>query len=391
MSEEYDLSIVIPIHNEAENLRPLHEELAVTLPAIPKRAQILFVDDGSTDASSAILDEMASHDPRVTVIPLASRVGQTTALRVGFRSARGTILVPMDGDRQNDPADIPRLVRALEESGPECQAVCGWRRSRQDGFWAKKLPSRLGNWVARRIMRSPVHDTSCTLKAIRATAAKELPLYSGMHRFLPVLLAQIHGSSALREIPIHHRPRIAGRSKYGWSRAGRVLADMETLSLLWQFALDRPRRAARPLPPGALLSIVAATILLASTGATGGILAAVVGGASLYLRDGTLRLAEPLARALFRQSNPPTSNWLVQTAAPIVYVCGLVLAMASFALCISGIVFFFALGRGQMAPMLLGAGLALVAPAMCLRSLAQLGWLASLANLAAEGRETARM
>lgn len=382
MSErEYDLAIVIPVHNEAENIRPLYSEILQARDAMPKRIQIVFVDDGSTDDSDSVLAELAERDNQIVVVRLGSNRGQTTALRVGFQAARAKFLVPLDGDRQNDPSDIPKLLAALEESGSECQAVCGWRRSRQDGFWAKRLPSRMGNWMARQVTRSPVHDTACTLKAMRADAAKAIPLYADMHRFIPVLLSQQYGLRTIREIPVNHRARPAGRSKYGWGRIGRVLRDIETISLLW-----RLRGWSTSFVVSALAT-VAAMLLLWPAGAIWSALAAVFGVGSLALRQYGMRCSKFLAESAIggpiAVAPSPQSRW----PATFMYVGALILTAAALGLSIVGVAGILLTQGSYAASTLLGLGLALVAPAGFLRLLAQWEWLRRFAGEAALAAE----
>ena len=214
------LSIVIPAYNEEANVEACYHELADVAPDLGRPFEIIFVDDGSTDGTFAVLVALARADPRVRVIRFRRNAGQTAALAAGFRAARGDIVVTMDADLQNDPRDIPRLLAAL---GPY-DAACGWRVNRRDP-WAKRIASRVANAVRRRFTEDGVHDTGCTLKAFRREALGRLPLYRGMHRFLPALL-RLEGFR-VTELPVSHRPRRAGASKYGnWGRLWAGLADL---------------------------------------------------------------------------------------------------------------------------------------------------------------------
>ena len=238
------LSVVIPIKDECANLRPLHERLRSALdplcavrdgrPARLSTYEMLFVDDGSEDGSFAILKELASADPRVKVVRLRRNFGQTPALRAGIDCASGEVLVTLDGDLQNDPADIPLLLEKLDEGH---DAVFGLRANRQDHFLIRKLPSFIANWLIRRVTGVPIRDMGCTLRALRREVAEALPLYGELHRFVPVL-AQMHGASVV-QVPVRHHPRVAGKTKYGLTRTIRVLLDLITVKFLHSY-LTRP-------------------------------------------------------------------------------------------------------------------------------------------------------
>jgi hypothetical protein len=228
------LSVVVPMHNEAENVRPLHQRLSAALADLGRAFEILYVDDGSSDATLDRLVETLHEDESVRVLKLSANFGLTAALRAGFEAARGDVVVALDGDLQNDPADLPAFLQKLDEG---CDLVCGWRRVRRDGFWAKRLPSLLGNAFARLWLVMPVHDTGCTLKAMRSDLAKRLPLRRGFHRFIPSLASVFDARTA--EVVVRHHPRLQGRSKYNWTRTIDVLADMVVLSFL--IAYLRPR------------------------------------------------------------------------------------------------------------------------------------------------------
>lgn len=214
------LSIVIPAYNEEANVEACYRELADVGPELERPFEIIFVDDGSTDGTFAALATLAQTDPRVRVIRFRRNAGQTAALAAGFRAARGEIVVTMDADLQNDPRDIRRLLAAL---GPY-DAACGWRVDRRDP-WRKRIASRVANAVRQHFTGDGIHDTGCTLKAFRREALDRLPLYRGMHRFLPALL-RLEGFR-ITELPVSHRPRRAGASKYGnWGRLWAGLADL---------------------------------------------------------------------------------------------------------------------------------------------------------------------
>jgi glycosyltransferase involved in cell wall biosynthesis len=214
------LTVVIPAYNEQANVEPCYRELVGVLETLGQSFEILFVDDGSTDGTSAVLRGLASADGRVRVVRFRRNAGQTAAIHAGFRAALGAVIVTMDADLQNDPHDIPKLLAAL----PGYDAVCGWRVDRRDP-WSKRVASRIANRVRDRFTRDGVHDTGCTLKAFRREVVESLHLYRGLHRFLPALL-QIEGRR-LVEVPVSHRPRRAGVSKYGnWGRMWAGLADL---------------------------------------------------------------------------------------------------------------------------------------------------------------------
>jgi glycosyltransferase involved in cell wall biosynthesis len=214
------LSVVIPAYDEAANVEPCYRELVPVLEALGQPFEVIVVDDGSTDGTWAVLGRLAREDGRLRVLRFAANAGQTAALAAGFRAARGEVVVTLDADLQNDPHDIPKLLAAL----PGNDAVCGWRVDRQDP-WGKRVGSRVANAVRRRVTRDGVHDTGCMLKAFRREALVRLPLFRGMHRFLPALL-RAEGYRVI-ELPVGHRPRRAGRSKYGnWNRLWAGLADL---------------------------------------------------------------------------------------------------------------------------------------------------------------------
>ncbi|MDX1576493.1 MAG: glycosyltransferase family 2 protein [Kiloniellales bacterium] len=224
------LSIVIPAYNEEDNVQPLYESVMDAVGALGRDFEVIVVDDGSTDATFERLAALAAADPRLKVIKLRRNYGQTPALAAGIDHARGRILVTMDADLQNDPKDIGRLVRTLEEGH---DLVVGWRHRRQDA-WLRSWLSRIANRLIARITGVPVRDNGCTLKAFRAELIKSIPLYSEMHRFLPALMS-IHGCR-LVELRVNHRARRHGSSKYGFSRIYKVFFDLMAIKALLVFA-----------------------------------------------------------------------------------------------------------------------------------------------------------
>jgi glycosyltransferase involved in cell wall biosynthesis len=228
------LSVIVPIKDERDNVRPLHERLHTALDPLEQSYELIFVDDGSTDDSYALLEELASVDPCVKVVRLRRNFGQTAALQAGIDFSSGAILVTMDGDLQNDPADIPMLLAKLAEG---YDAVLGQRANRQDHLLSRKLPSLLANWLIRKVTGVEIRDMGCTLRAMRRDLAEALPLYGEMHRFVPVLAQQYGGR--LAQVPVRHHPRVAGRTKYNLSRTVRVLLDLMTVKFLHTY-LTRP-------------------------------------------------------------------------------------------------------------------------------------------------------
>jgi glycosyltransferase involved in cell wall biosynthesis len=226
-----ELSVVVPVFNEVENVRPLLRALHDALASLGRSFEIVVVDDGSRDGTRERLRECAERDPYLRVVLFQRNYGQTSAMAAGFDHSRGSIVVSMDGDLQNDPADIPRLVARLESG---FDIVCGWRRYRKDRFATRLLPSKLGNWLVSWVTRVPIHDTGCSLKAYRSWVIRSLTLYSEMHRFIAALAVGL--GARITELPVRHHARRAGRSKYGLGRIYRVLGDLLVIKMLIQFA-----------------------------------------------------------------------------------------------------------------------------------------------------------
>jgi glycosyltransferase involved in cell wall biosynthesis len=227
-----DLSIVIPIHNEAASLEALHRELTEAIAAGAFSCEVILVDDGSTDGSFEILSRLQAADPRIRVIQFRRSFGQTAAFAAGFAHARGRLIVTADGDLQNDPRDIPPLVARLDQGGFDI--VCGWRRERQDPWLTRRLPSQIANRIISWATGVRLNDYGCSLKVFRAEVVKPLRLYGELHRFLPALASEM--GVRIDEMPVHHRPRIHGRSKYGLSRTIRVLLDLVTVKFLLSYS-----------------------------------------------------------------------------------------------------------------------------------------------------------
>lgn len=230
-SRGIDLSVVVPVYNEADNIPALHAALTEALADLELEYEILLIDDGSDDGSAEILRALTRWDPHLRAILFTRNFGQTPALAAGFDHARGRIIVTMDGDLQNDPADIPRLLQWLDDG---YDVVCGWRRFRKDALATRLLPSRAANLLIRWSTGVPIHDTGCSLKAYRAWVVRSLELYSDMHRFIAALGAGV--GARIVELPVRHHPRRFGRSKYGLGRIFKVAADLIVIKMLIQFA-----------------------------------------------------------------------------------------------------------------------------------------------------------
>jgi glycosyltransferase involved in cell wall biosynthesis len=227
-----DLSIVIPIHNEEPNLEALYRELTEAFSGWGKSYEVILVDDGSTDKSFAILERLQLADPRLRVIRFRRNFGQTAAFSAGFDHARGRMIVTSDGDLQNDPRDIPALVKKLEDE--QLDIVCGWRRNRKDAFVSRLVPSFFANGLISWATGVKLHDYGCSLKVFRAEVVKSIKLYGEMHRFIPAIASE-QGVS-IGEAVVNHRPRLHGRSKYGISRTIRVVLDLLTVKFLLSYS-----------------------------------------------------------------------------------------------------------------------------------------------------------
>lgn len=226
---DLDLSIVVPVFNEEDNVAPLIEEILDAACKLGRSFEVILVNDGSRDSTAARLDAAAAAHPEVRIIHFAWNCGQTLALAAGMHESRGRVIVTLDGDRQNDPADMGALIRKLDE-GYAC--VSGWRRNRKDSG-LKKVPSRLANGLMRRWLGVPVHDLGCTLKAYRADALDPRELMGELHRFFVLFVIARGGRVA--ELVVNHRPRVAGKSKYGLNRVARVAADLLLIRVLHKY------------------------------------------------------------------------------------------------------------------------------------------------------------
>jgi glycosyltransferase involved in cell wall biosynthesis len=225
------LSIVVPLYNEEECVNALYEKIWNVCESLDLSYEIVFVDDGSHDRTSDLLRSIWKRNFRVRVAFFRKNYGQTAAMSAGFALALGEIIVSMDGDLQNDPADIPLLLSKLHEG---FDVVCGWRKNRQDKFWTRRVPSVIANWIIGLLTGVRIHDNGCSLKAYRASIIKLVPIYGEMHRFIPAMSTQ--ADARIAEIVVNHHPRRFGKSKYGIGRVWRVLLDIITVKLIIDFA-----------------------------------------------------------------------------------------------------------------------------------------------------------
>ena len=225
-----ELSLFLPVLDEEENLRPMHAKIRAALDELGKSAEVIYVDDGSTDKSLDVLKEIAASDDRVRVISLRRNYGQTAAMSAGIDAAKGEILIPMDADLQNDPADIRRLLEKLDEG---YDVVSGWRKNRQDKMISRKIPSQIANRVISWIGGVLLHDYGCSLKAYRREVIQDVKLYGEMHRFIPIYASW--AGARVTEIPVDHHARTMGKSKYGISRTIKVIFDLMTIKFMAEY------------------------------------------------------------------------------------------------------------------------------------------------------------
>ncbi len=225
------ITVSVPIYNERDNIAPLYERVRTALEVLGRSWELVLVNDGSTDGSAAALDAIAANDTRVTVVHFPRNFGQTAAMMAGMDHARGEIIVPMDGDLQNDPADIGRLLDKLDEG---FDVVSGWRKDRQDHAIKRNLPSRLANGLISRVSGVRLHDYGCSLKAYRRDILDGVKLYGEMHRFVPIYAAW--NGARVAEIPVQHHARVHGESKYGMERVVKVLLDLLVVKFLFRYS-----------------------------------------------------------------------------------------------------------------------------------------------------------
>ncbi|MFQ5539262.1 MAG: glycosyltransferase family 2 protein, partial [Candidatus Binatia bacterium] len=226
-----NLSVVVPVYNEEENLKPLTQEVISAVQPLGEDYELIMVDDGSTDRSFHKLSNIHREDPRIKILRLSRNFGQTAALAAGISYAKGDVIVFMDGDGQNDPKDIPVLLNKIREG---FDLVTGWRHDRQDPFWSRRLPSQIANGLISGMTRVRLHDYGCTLKAIRRDLAKDIKLYGEMHRFIPAIAFE--RGAQIAEMKVNHRSRRWGRSKYGIARTVRVILDLLTVKFMLSYS-----------------------------------------------------------------------------------------------------------------------------------------------------------
>jgi glycosyltransferase involved in cell wall biosynthesis len=229
-----ELSVIVPFYNEEDNIQRMHDAIVSAIEPLGIDFEMVFVDDGSRDRTLERAVEVARQDPRVRIVKFRRNYGQTPAMAAGIEQARGRVLITMDGDLQNDPADIATFLEKIDEGN---DIVVGWRHDRQDKLISRKIPSRIANWLIRKVTGVPIRDNGCSLKAYRATLIKEIPLYSEMHRFIPAM-ASIAGPR-IAEIKVRHHARQFGQSKYGLSRVYKVLLDLMVIKTVTSFT-SRP-------------------------------------------------------------------------------------------------------------------------------------------------------
>src|SRR6266478_964319 len=271
-----DLSIVVPLFNESGTFDELHRRLTAVLLVLGLDAEILYVDDGSTDGTREALAAVGERDPRVRVINLARNYGQTAALAAGFDAAAGDVIVAMDGDLQHAPEEIPTLLAKLDDG---YDIVSGWREQRVDNLWTRRLPSKMANWMMAKLSGVSLHDFGTTFKAYRAPVIKRIRLYGDLHRFIPALASW--GGARIAEVPIANIPRPQNQSHYGLSRTWRVMADLITVRFLLKY-VTRPLHLFGPIGIGATAvgALLALWVLAAK----------VLTGAAVFLAHGPLLL-----------------------------------------------------------------------------------------------------
>ena len=234
MRRKIETSVVIPVFDEEDCVRPLCETVRNACRSLQSSYEIILVDDGSRDRTFELLKEIHEQDPDIKVVRLRRNFGQTSAMMAGFEFAQGEVIVTMDGDLQNDPRDIPKLLEKIREG---YDVVCGWRKNRQDKLWTRRVPSVVANWIIGRVTGVRIHDNGCSLKAYRASVIKNVTLYSEMHRFIPAM-STLTGAS-IAELVVKHHPRRLGQSKYGIGRMWRVILDIFVVRMITGFT-SRP-------------------------------------------------------------------------------------------------------------------------------------------------------
>jgi len=269
MSPRPKLSVIVPFYNEEDSIRPMHAAVVKAVEPLGIPFEMVFVNDGSKDRTAEIALELALRDPRVRSVRFRRNYGQTAAMAAGIEYAQGEVLVTMDGDLQNDPADIGQLLAKIEEG---YHIVVGWRFNRQDKLVSRKIPSKIANWMIGKITGVPIRDNGCSLKAYKGSVIKEIPLYSEMHRFIPAMASM--AGPRIAELKVRHHARQFGQSKYGLSRIYKVLLDVMVIKTIVAFA-------SRPLQWFCLLSLPMAALGLSLFGV--GVIGPLLRGTALSL------------------------------------------------------------------------------------------------------------
>ncbi len=230
MNKEIDVSVVVPVYNEQDSVEPLYRAIVSAMNELDYNYEIVLVDDGSKDETFKRAEDLAKLDPRLVVVKLKKNYGQTTGLHAGFHTAKGRMIITMDGDLQNDPTDIGPMLEGIERGN---DIVLGWRHDRKDFFISRKLPSKIANWIIRKLTGIPVKDNGCAIRAYRGEVVQKIPMYSEMHRLMPVITAL--SGAKFTQVKVKHHPRVFGHSKYGLSRIYKVIIDMFALKVTFAF------------------------------------------------------------------------------------------------------------------------------------------------------------
>jgi glycosyltransferase involved in cell wall biosynthesis len=300
-------SVIVPILKAEESLGLLYSKVADTMDAAGLSFELIFVDDGSTDTSFQKLSNLAAADPRVVALKFRKNYGQTAAMTAGIEYARGSVLVTMDGDLQNDPADIPMMLAKIDEG---YDMVIGWRINRQDKWLSRKLPSMIANRLIGKVTGLPVKDNGCSLKVYQANVIKRVPLYSDMHRFIPAMTLPV--GARIAEVGVRHHARQFGQSKYGLSRIFKVLLDLIAIKTLLLFARRPLRRFTGLAAASAVMMVLFAWPILSGVGATGS--GSVMVYTSVAMLCGSLALflflIGVVCALIHRQIGPAELYWL---------------------------------------------------------------------------------
>lgn len=293
-----EISIIVPILNEEDSVGPLYDAVVAHVEPLGKPFELIYVDDGSTDESFDRLKAMAEKDPRVVVVKFRRNAGQTAAMTAGIEYARGRLLVTMDGDLQNDPADIPMMLAKIDEG---YDLVIGWRINRQDKWLSRKLPSKIANWLIGKVTGLPVRDNGCSLKVYRGDIIKRVPLYSDMHRFIPAMTIPL--GARIAQVGVRHHARRFGQSKYGLGRVTKVILDLISVKTLLLFAR---RPLSRFAGVAAFFALLAAMwTIFVTTGSGDGVGVMVHTAVALLLASGAvfLLLLGFIASIVYRETD----------------------------------------------------------------------------------------